>query len=109
MKLRDIGVSGEHSKCFISDVFGEQQGSHIFCGLVDCDSSEEFDAQLLQLEDTWNKRECTAVNRSVPEFHAWFTQYQAANMKSKMLKPLRKKVGLLFTTQIMLMSQKMPK
>lgn len=94
MKLRDLGISGEYIKPFLSDIFGHQEGTHLFCGLVDCESSEEFDEQLLQLETTWNERENVAVKKCLPEFHAWFTRYQASNMKSKMLKPLRKKVGL---------------
>jgi hypothetical protein len=94
MKLRDLRVSDEFIKLYLTDIFGQQEGTHLFCGLVDCDSDDEFDEQLLKLEDTWNDRELTAVIKSVPEFHAWFTRYQASNMKSKMLKPLRKAVGL---------------
>ena len=35
-----------------------------------------------------------ARRTSSPEFHAWFTRYHATNMKHKMLKGLREKVGL---------------
>ena len=94
MKLRDLGITGEYIKLFLNDIFGLQQGSHLICGLVDSDSSEEFDEQLSNLADTWNEREMTAVTKSVPEFHTWFIKYQVSNMKSKMLKPLRKRIGL---------------
>lgn len=35
-----------------------------------------------------------AVGKTLPEFHSWFMRYQAVNMKNKMLKPIRVKVGL---------------
>lgn len=92
-KIRDLGIGSECAKLFLNDIFGQQQGTHLFCGLVDCESSEEFDEKLELLKDIWNEREIIAV-KGVPEFHSWFTHYHATNMKSKMLRPVRVKVGL---------------
>ena len=94
MKLRGLGVNTECAKLFVNDIFGQQQGTHLFCELVDCDSEAEFDEKLCQLKDVWNKREMDARKTSLPEFHAWFTRYHAINMKHKILKGLREKVGL---------------
>ena len=94
MKLCGLGMNTECAKLFVNDIFGQQQGTHLFCELVDCDLEAEFDEKLFQLKDVWNKREMDARKTSLPEFHAWFTRYHATNMKHKMLKGLREKVGL---------------
>ena len=91
VKLRDLGVNTECAKFFVNDIFGQQQGTHLFCGLVDCDSEAEFDEKLCQFKDVWNEMEMDARKTSLPEFHAWFTRYHATNMKHKMLKGLGEK------------------
>jgi len=34
-------------EAFITEVFDQQQGTHKFCGFVDCDSPKQFDDELL--------------------------------------------------------------
>ena len=93
-KLKDLGISGDYAKAFITDIFGQQQDTHKFCGLVDCDSPEQFDEELLQLQEVWNSREMCVRSSTDAQFYAWFVTYQASNLKDKMLKPLRSAVGL---------------
>ena len=63
-KLRDLGILGDYANAFITDVFGQQQGTQKFCGLVDCDSPQQFDKQLSQLQVVWDSREmCEKLNR----------------------------------------------
>ena len=94
IKLRDLGIPVDISKGFIVDIFGEQHGTHKLCGLVDCESPEQFDLELEQLEEVWNGREMYARSSTEAQFHSWFLQYQACSMKEKMLKPLRQALGL---------------
>ena len=93
-KLRDLGICGDVANSFLTDIFGYQQGTHKFCGLVDCESPEKFDEELQQLELVWNSREMFARGSNKAEFYDWFLQYHASNMKEKMLRPLREAVGL---------------
>ena len=44
--------------------------------------------ELQQLEEVWNSKEMYARSSTEAWFHSWFTEYQAPNMKVKMLKPL---------------------
>ena len=93
-KLKDLGISGDYANAFITDVFGQQQGTHKFCGLVDCDSPQQFDDELLQLQEVWNSREMCVRSSTDAKFYSWFVTYQASNFKEKMLKPVRFSVGL---------------
>ena len=95
IKLRDMGIAAE-AKQFINEIFGYQEGTHHFTGLVDCDTTDEFDRKLAALEDIWNEREMRirGTSSTNSSFFTWFLDYQAENMKTKMLKPLRVKSGL---------------
>ena len=93
-KLHDLDICGDVANSFLTDIFGYQQGTHKFCGLVDCESPDKFDEELQQLELVWNSREMFARGSNKAEFYNWFLQYHANNMKEKMLRPLREAVGL---------------
>ena len=95
IKLRDMGIAAE-AKQFINEIFGYQEGTHHFTGLVDCDTTDECDRKLAALEDIWNEREMRirGTSSTNSSFFTWFLDYQAENMKTKMLKPLRVKSGL---------------
>ena len=47
-------------------------------GLIDCESSVEFDRRLVSLKGTWDFL--------VSEFHAWFLQYEAGLFKTHLIK-----------------------
>ena len=61
---------------------------------MDCESPEQFDVELQQLEEVWNSKEMYTWSSSEANFHSWFTKYQALNIKQKMLKPLCQAAGL---------------
>ena len=58
-KLREIGICGESSQSFMFDIFGKQEGTHRYTGLVDAENATEFDEQLGNLKETWDERECS--------------------------------------------------
>ena len=93
-KLRDIGIVGGASKPFLQDIFGSQEGTHLYSGLVDCNVAMEFDENLKKLKDKWNEAECKIRSSTSPVFFDWFTRYQSNIMKETMLRPLRQKAGL---------------
>jgi hypothetical protein len=93
-KLRDIGICGASMKPFLDEIFGQQQGTHLFTGLVDSESPSDFDERLKSLENQWNVRECERRSSTKPLFYDWFTKYHSTNFKEHMLKPLRVKAGL---------------
>ncbi len=76
------------------DIFGYQEGTHHFSGLVDSDLPSDFDDQLDTLKDQWNERECMLRSSTSPVFHEWFVKYQIDVFKSNMLKALRQRAGL---------------
>lgn len=45
-KLHDLGICENVAKSFLTDIFGYQERTHKFCGLVDCESPEKFDKEL---------------------------------------------------------------
>ena len=93
-KLRDIGICGASGKPFLDEIFGVQEGTHRFTGLVDSGSPSDFDERLHRLESEWNKREREIRSSDTPLFYAWFTKYHSTDFKEHMLKPERIKAGL---------------
>ena len=67
-KLRDIGICGDAAKPYIYDIFGIQEQTHLYSGLVGCNLSSEFDEQLLKLKDKWNEMECSIRSTTCPMF-----------------------------------------
>ena len=89
-KLRDIGIDKNGSNAFVEEIFGIQQGSHLYTGLVDCESEIEFDEKLRKLKNIWNDRESKLLcSFAEPVFFDWFLKYQSEICKKKMLKPVR--------------------
>lgn len=69
MKLQDLGISTDVAKGILTDIFGQQLGTHKLCGLVDCESREQFDLELQQLEEVWNSKEMYARSSTQAQFH----------------------------------------
>lgn len=67
-KLRDIGICGDSNSYFIQSIFGRQEGTHRFEGLVDCDDLEMFETNLKDMEQDWNKKECELRSTDKPVF-----------------------------------------
>lgn len=81
-KLRDLGMHNACTCCIFLRV-------SLRAGLVDCSTEAEFDAKMLSLQSVWDQREVEATGTSLPSFHAWVMKHHAADLKEKMLCPLR--------------------
>ena len=55
----------------MQEIFGKQEGTTKFYGLVDSESTQEFDQKLEGLIYEWNNRESRITNIS---FFDWFQQ-----------------------------------
>ena len=52
-----IGLSGKFDIWCLNDIFGHQEGSTFFEGLVDSSNEEEFESKLAMLKDQWEEKE----------------------------------------------------
>lgn len=77
----------------LSQIFGEKIGPTFYEGLVDCDSEDQFDFKLKELEVEWRQLE-TSKSASPQNFFNWFQKYHAEEFKSCMLRPVRQAAGL---------------
>ena len=82
----------------LADVFGKHAGSIYKEGLVDCTSEEAFDTILQHLKKVWNEYETPFAPSSGPQFHVFFTRYQADVVKYHMRRDLREAAGDWFST-----------
>ena len=65
---------------FVSEIFGKQEGSVKFFGVVDCETEEEFDLKLEELKVSWRERENEIGNGSHKRtFFEWF-QYEKVHV-----------------------------
>lgn len=93
-KIAELGIHGTSAKEIVNDIFGYQQGTHFISGLVDSKSESEFDKKFEQLKETWNRQERAERQTDAPKFADWFARYEAQNIKTKMLLPLRESIGI---------------
>ena len=85
----------------LNDIFGHQEGSTFFEGLVDSSNEEEFESKLVTLKEQWEEKE--KMHDTKTGFYNWFVQNKATVIKSTMLKSVRTEAGLgsppqIFTT-----------
>lgn len=88
-KMRSFGFPSSVSDAVLADIFGKQTGSVHMEGLVHCASEEAFDAMMQQLKDVWDEYERPFAPAGGPQFHSYFTRYQAEVVKYHMRKDLR--------------------
>ena len=72
-ELRSLGMLLNQCSPFLLDIFGSDTAKEK--GLIDAENCDDFDAKLLSLEETWNKREKTErglTDESNAEFHQYF-------------------------------------
>ena len=93
-ELAELGICGAYARAFLTDIFSTQTGTCLTCGPVDANSEAEFNSALMGLESTWKQRENEARDTDSPKLFDWFLRYQASNMKTKTLLPLRQSFGL---------------
>ena len=77
-KLRDLGIKGGEVTKFVTEIFGTDAEK----GILDSESSQEFDAKLHSLESVWNKRECAASKRNKPVFYNWILTEKVTHDRS---------------------------
>ena len=92
-KLLDLGVRESSQQIVISDIFGQQIGSHQVEGLVDSENDEEFKKRLHVLARKW-KRMDSSESGHMHTFITWFYQHKYSLLKQSMLKSVRRKAGL---------------
>ena len=68
-ELGKRGISGTTKQAFVDDIFGKQEESTKFYGLVDCMTEEEFDVKLESMRVIWMERE---ESRNTRKFFDWF-------------------------------------
>ena len=56
-QLSERGLPSDIKSKFLSEIFGKQEESTKYAGLVDCDTEDEFDAKLMALKSEWEARE----------------------------------------------------
>ena len=59
----------------MAEIFGKQQGTTLYQGLVNCNSEDEFDEKLVGLKEKWDAREtrCSpSSNKNGLSFYQWF-------------------------------------
>ena len=69
-ELKNRNISSTQQKLYMQEIFGKQEGTTKFYGLVDSESTQEFDQKGLMKND-WNNRESGIRNIS---FFDWFKQ-----------------------------------
>ena len=57
-------TSSTQQKLYMQEMFGKQEGTTKFYGLVDSESTQEFDQTLEGLKNDWNNRELGITNIS---------------------------------------------
>ena len=74
-ELKKRGIPTNAIEDFIAEIFGKQQGTTLYQGLVDCNSEDEFDEKLIGLKEKWDARETRCSRLSSKDgvsFYEWF-------------------------------------
>lgn len=73
--LRELtrrGLSPKDKSLYINEIFGTIQGTVKLCGLVDCDTRDEFIGKFESLKTVWEEREASSQTASGIAFFEWF-------------------------------------
>ena len=89
-KLREIGLSEAQSSEIMLHIFGGKSGPTFFEGLVDTENEAIFDEKLSQLRSAASE----GSENSITDFYSWFAKYHKNEIKTTMLKPIRRAAGL---------------
>ena len=71
-ELSDRGFKAGEKQQFLEEIFGKQDGTVKFVGLVDFGCEDEFDAKLERLRDSWTERENQLSSGRQLTFFEWF-------------------------------------
>ena len=89
-KMSSLFIPEDVQVEFLIDIFGDRSNK----GLIDSDSSEDFDARLMSLKSSWDEREIKASRKDTAQFYSYFLANISLDMKEKMLLPVRRSAGL---------------
>ena len=70
-ELKNCDISSTQQKLYAQEIFGKQEDTTKFHGLVDSESTQKFDQKLEGMKYDWNNRESGITNIS---FFDWFKQ-----------------------------------
>ena len=85
----DMGLSQSEASDIILHIFGGKSGPTFFEGLVDAENESTFDENLMKFQSIW-----PAETDGRLSFYSWFVKYHVDEIKSTMLKPVRRAAGL---------------
>ena len=88
-KLSELGIRGKACEIILSDIFGKNIGSTRVPGLIDYESTTDFDKNLDRLSTEWH-----LLHPLGERFVAYFRKYKAEIMKETMTADLRSMAGL---------------
>ncbi|CAC5408697.1 unnamed protein product [Mytilus coruscus] len=78
-KLKEMKSATPAIRHIVSDIFGTNVDSMLYQkGLIDSETTSEFDSRLRDLKTTWD--------HLVPTFHAWFISNESEKFKSHLIK-----------------------
>ena len=96
-KLIELGIDPDTQKNILDQIYGYEVDTHDgrirTLGLVDVETPEEFDDDLLEVIPNWDYMESRSTGKD-PKFSNWFVDNKATETKASMLAPLRRAAGL---------------
>ena len=83
-------------KQYILDIFGSTDNTDTHhMGLVDCQSKDQFHAELSKTKETWEKRKKDVFGADhQPSFHTWFVRNKSEDFCEGALEEDRELAGL---------------
>jgi len=90
--MTSLGITGNTRDEIMHDIFGNER--KLEKGLVDCEDESQFDATLEVLAQKWDTLEKETHKERVPQFSNYSLQNVKEDMKSGMLPPVRREIGL---------------
>ena len=93
-KLKDLGIPTTVAEMFLSDIFGRSEDQIHTEGIVDANSSQNFQQRLEALQDVWDSREQECNPGKEPSVFNWFVANKCEEMVDNMLRPIREAAGL---------------
>ena len=76
------------------DIFGYQMGAIYVKGILDAESTTDFDLRLSSLREKWNGLEQSIHPHKDPQVYGWILKNEAATMKECMIASVRESAGL---------------
>ena len=91
-KLQALGVK-KNKRRIIRAIYGEQIDNVCHQGLVDSESPQEYDENLLVQNKLWEQLKVEDTDKPA-QFYDWFVKHKSKEVRAAMLKPLRLEAGI---------------